>query len=81
MLLVALDSCRNPLVRHVFLFVLATGMRRGEILSVTWGSINKADRTALLPMTKNGEARTVPLSPAALQVLVERREARQRKPE
>ena len=31
--------------------------------------IDQKKRTAYLPMTKNGEARTVPLSPSALKVL------------
>ena len=64
-----LASCRNPLVKAVFLFALATGMRRGEILDLCWSHINWTARTAQLDMTKNGEKRIVPLSPAALIVL------------
>jgi integrase len=77
----ALRLCRNGLVRPVFMFALATGMKRGEVLSLTWVNINEADRTALLPLTKNGEARAVPLSPSALQVIVVRRDACQQTPE
>jgi integrase len=69
---VALHSCRNPLIRHVFLFALATGMRRGEVLSLIWRNVDVPSRTALLPLTKNGEPRLVPLSPAAMDVLAER---------
>jgi integrase len=64
-----LKSRRNPLVRSVFLFALATGMRRGEILSLTWENVDLKTRTAHLPQTKNGDSRTVPLSPAALETL------------
>src|SRR5665213_2329024 len=53
----ALRQCRNPLVRDVFLFALATGMRRGEVLSLVWPNVNLANRTAYLPLTKNGETR------------------------
>ena len=68
-LLDGLASCRNPLIRAVFLFAIATGMRRGEILGLCWSHINWTARTARLDVTKNGEKRIVPLSPAALVVL------------
>jgi integrase len=65
----ALRQCGNPLVRHVFLFALATGMRRGEVIALRWENVDQEQRTAHLPLTKNGDARTVPLSPAALELL------------
>jgi integrase len=68
----ALNRCRNPLVRDVFRFAILTGMRRGEILSLDWKHIDLENRTAHLPLTKNGEARTVPLSPQAIAILNER---------
>jgi integrase len=48
---------------------LATAMRRGELLSLRWEHIDLVGRTAFLPDTKNGDARTVPLSSVAVQVL------------
>ena len=74
----ALRQCRNPLVRDVFMFALATGMRRGEVLSLRWGDVDLFSKTALLQMTKNGETRTVPLSPKAILVLKGLHQARQR---
>ncbi len=68
-LLAALDQCRNKLVKPVFLFALATGMRRSEVLSLTWSNVDVKSCTAFLPMTKNGSCRTVPLSAAALALL------------
>ncbi len=65
----ALGQSRNPIVREVVLFAVATGMRRGEILSLSWENIDFDRRTAHLPLTKNGEPRTVPLSPRALGIL------------
>lgn len=50
---------------------LATAMRRGELLSLKWEHIDLQGRTALLPDTKNGDSRTVPLSSVAVQVLAE----------
>ena len=54
---------------NILRFALATAMRRGELLSLLWSNVNLESRVALLPMTKNGEARLVPLSNLAIAVL------------
>jgi integrase len=72
-LIEALSRCRNPLIAEIFLFALATGMRRGEILRLSWENVSWTQRTAFLPLTKNGDSRTVPLSPNAIKVLERRR--------
>jgi integrase len=72
-LLQVLSACRNPLPSQVFRFALATGMRRGEILSLVWSNIDLKKRIALLPITKNGEPRQVPLSKEAINTLLERK--------
>lgn len=61
----------NDKLRPVIIFALATAMRRAEIASLTWNNVDLKRRTAFLPKTKNGEARTVPLSPLALNLLEE----------
>lgn len=70
-LLEALKPLRNrsPWTILVVELALATAMRRGELFSLRWDQIDFARRTARLPLTKNGTARTVPLSSAALAVL------------
>jgi integrase len=60
---------RNALMLPLVKFALETAMRRGEILSLRWDYIDLARRTALLPDTKNGQSRTVPLSSAAAAIL------------
>jgi integrase len=55
----------KPLVE----FGLETGMRRGEMLALTWANVDLINRTAYLPLTKNGESRSVPLSSKAIQIL------------
>jgi integrase len=70
-LLAILAGLRNPLPRLVFQFALATGMRRGEVLSLNWPDVDLARRIALLRQTKNGEPRRVPLSEGAMGVLHE----------
>lgn len=63
------QGTRNPWIRPVVELALETAMRRGELLSLTWENINLQRRTAYLPDTKNGEARTVPLSSRAIAIL------------
>ncbi|MCJ8147141.1 site-specific integrase [Acinetobacter sp. A3.8] len=50
-----------------FLFALETAMRMSEITSMTWG--NLFDDYLLLPTTKNGHSRKVPLNHTALELL------------
>ena len=55
----------EPLV----VLALKTAMRLGELLSLEWEHINVTTRIAYLPTTKNGEARSVPLSPTAIDTI------------
>ncbi len=80
-LLEAISRCKNPLIGQVFRFAVATGMRRGEILSLTWQHIDLKGHVAFLSRTKNGEPRRVPLSSSARQVLLDLLEGPQRAPE
>lgn len=54
-------------VAACFLMALSTGMRAGELCGLLWVNV-KADHVTL-PMTKNGSARDVPLSPVARKLL------------
>lgn len=69
LLLTALSQCRNPLIKSVFQFAVFTGMRRSEVLSLTWSNVDFEACTAVIEQTKNGERRTVPLSPDAIDTL------------
>ncbi len=44
-------------------------MRRGELVALRWCDVDFTRRVACLADTKNGESRTVPLSPTAIQIL------------
>ena len=65
----ALKVTRNPLVEPAIILALETGMRRGELLGLLWRNVDLKRRVALLPMTKNGQAREVPLNDEAVRVL------------
>lgn len=68
-LLKASTQTRNTCVLPVVLFAIETGMRRSEILSLEWQLIDFNKHTALLPLTKNGSSREVPLSSKAIDIL------------
>jgi integrase len=68
-LLSACGRCRNPYVALLVQLALETAMRRGEILNMRWRDLSVETRTLHIPVTKNGRARTVPLSSGALEIL------------
>jgi integrase len=54
---------------HAFRFALETGMRAGEILSLTGDAINLDAQVAHQSRTKNGDKRDVPLSSEAIRLI------------
>ena len=50
-----------------FLVALATGMRSGELCGLTWANVYPTH--CVLPMTKNGQRRDVPLSKVAIRLI------------
>lgn len=69
----ACKRSKNPHVLNMVEFGLETAMRRGEVLRVRWRDLDEAKRTLHIPETKNGHARTIPLTTKALSILVARR--------
>ncbi len=61
-LLAACQDSREPLLYPVVVLALATGMRLGEILALTWPDVNLDKQYIILHETKNGERRRVPLA-------------------
>jgi integrase len=67
-----LKACRqhsNPMLSWIVQVALHTGMRQGEIQSLTLDQVDVKRRIIRLTETKNGSARTVPLSKAAAKVM------------
>ncbi|MCY1528801.1 Phage integrase family protein [compost metagenome] len=50
-------------------FAVETGMRRSEIAGLMRANVDVKKRTAMLPLTKNGSARGVPLSSRAVEIV------------
>ena len=65
----ASDLTLNPHIWPIIVFAIETGMRRSEILALTWDNISLERQLAYLPLTKNGTSRDVPLSIRAVDVL------------
>ena len=67
----ACDALRSPHMSFLITLALETAMRRGELLSLSWGDIDWKRQIAHLAITKNGESRDVPLSCRAITALME----------
>jgi len=65
----ACSQCRNGNIRYLFELALETAMRRGEILNARWCDVSFDKHTLYIPNTKNGHARTIPLSGTAIALL------------
>ena len=68
-----LAECRNSRCRALYPIVVlgaATGMRRGEILTLRRSQVDLANGEITLNETKNGETRRIPLDGFARQVIV-----------
>ena len=51
------------------LFSIETAIRKGELLQMRHDHINFDKHTLLIPETKTGKPRTIPLSPKAIEIL------------
>ena len=70
-LLEILKEEKDQQAAHVVRLLLFTGARKSEILAARWENVDVERRILTVPLSKSGKARHIPLSDAALQVLVE----------
>ena len=70
----ALQLEQNHTIRDYFFISLFVGARRSNILAMQWDEINFTTKVWRIPDTKSGEAVSVPLSEAAMDILLKRRE-------
>lgn len=64
-----IENTSSIVLPSVVKIAIESGMRRSEIATLEWKHINLNARTALLPNTKNGEARLIPLSTNCINVI------------
>ena len=68
-LLKACKESGNPYLYTVVVLALSTGMRKEEIMGLTWDDVDLQKGRAILHETKNGERRAVALAGHALELL------------
>ncbi len=52
----------EPYLKPIVITALNTGMRKSEILQLTWDRVDMLNRVILLDTTKNGERREIPIN-------------------
>jgi integrase len=68
-LLAAARTARNPHIGPIIRLAVATGMRRSELLAIRSEHVDLDARILLIPDSKSGKARHIPLSLEAIDVL------------
>ncbi|WP_295207201.1 site-specific integrase [uncultured Brevundimonas sp.] len=65
----AVAASQNPQLQHIVGLLLLTGARLRELLDAKWENVDIKRRSWLIPTSKTGKARHVPLSTAALAII------------
>lgn len=68
-LLAAAGRSKNPLMRNIIALLLLTVARRNELLKAEWKNVDVERQFWLIPDSKTGKSRYVPLSKAAIEVI------------
>ncbi len=68
-LVAACESSSNPQLKPIVQLLLYTGARKTELLTAKWAHVNLEQRFWLIPDSKTGKARRVPLSGPAVAVI------------
>jgi len=58
-------------LKQIIILATSTGLRRGELLELTWDHVDLDQRILTVTKSKNGEPRVVPLTKRAIEVLSE----------
>ena len=65
----AVAASQNPQLQHIVGLLLLTGARLRELLDAKWEHVDVKRRSWLIPTSKTGKPRHVPLSTAALAII------------
>lgn len=74
-LLLAIKDSPNPLLQYFVPLALMTGARKRELLDAKWEDFDFEKRVWVIPMTKSGRPRHVPLIPEVVSLLEKLRQA------
>ena len=65
----AVEASQNPQLQHIVGLLLLTGARVSELLHAKWEHVSLEKRQWLIPTSKTGKPRHVPLSTPAISIL------------
>lgn len=68
-LMVAVNASGNTELPTIVELAIETGLRRSELLDLSWKHVNLDRRVAHIPLTKTGKPRTIPLTLRAVELL------------
>lgn len=69
-LLIAVKQSESKMLQYIVLFLIYTGARKREVLDAKWQDIDWDKKSWRIPKTKSGKVRHIPLSKAALDVII-----------
>lgn len=69
-LLVALNESKAPMLKYIVMFLLLTGARKSEVINAKWDDFDLESRIWTIEFNKTGQTRYVPLSDAAVDLLL-----------
>lgn len=68
-LMAAVEQSANTQLKHIVKLLLLTGARKNELLQAQWKHVDLERKAWLIPDSKTGKARYVPLSQAAIAII------------
>ncbi|WP_044414306.1 tyrosine-type recombinase/integrase [Thiomicrospira microaerophila] len=69
-LLAQLEASRSPMLKYIIMFLLLTGARKSEVTNAKWDDLDLESRVWKIEFNKTGQTRYVPLSNAAIDLLL-----------
>ena len=68
-LIMEVSASGSPMLKFIIPFLLVTGARKSEAIHAEWQHVDFNTRTWMVPISKNGRPRFIPLSDGALTIL------------
>ena len=70
-LLLSIDQSESPMLKFIIPFLLMTGARKSEAMKAEWSHVDFATRQWVVPVSKSGKPRFIPLSQGAVNILLD----------
>ena len=73
-LILEVSASGSPMLKFIIPFLLVTGARKSEAIHAEWAHVDFESRTWVVPVSKNGRPRYIPLSDGAMTILEKTRQ-------